>query len=361
MAQKYTIDTDSALAPCLSCVGKVFIVTGANVGIGYHTAKHLALLGGHVVLGCRSNAKAAAAICQIKTECAMTMTQGSVSYLPLDLSSMESVQRFQVSFQQRHARLDAIVCSAGINSDSGGPDADVFFVNFTAHFLLVTLLMDLLRKTGTPTSPSRVITLSSAMHVTIPSLRDAAGNGPTVRWDDASSLSSYSMSKLGLHLLANHITSNGSSIVVGVAVNPGAVNSSIWRGSNSIVQWIARHVFLTSEQGSYPSVYAAVSPTIVVATRENKRKENKRKENKRPLYVTPYIPVCGVCIRRAPFSWCRRWLVLLSNVGEAVFGRCLYGRARFGETSAVAMDEFEAERLFMFAAEEVARRERCKQ
>jgi len=353
MAQKYTIDTDAALAPCLSCVGKVFIVTGANVGIGYHTAKHLALLGGHVVLGCRSNVKAAAAIRQIETECTKTTTQGSVSYLPLDLSSMESVQRFQVSFQQRHARLDAIVCSAGINSDSGGPDADIFFVNFTAHYYLVTLLMNVLRKTGTPTSPSRVVTLSSAMHVTIPSSRDAAGNGPTVRWDDASSLSSYSMSKLGLHLLANHITSNGSSIVVGVAVNPGAVNSSIWRGSNSSMQWVASHVFLTSEQGSYPSVYAAVSPTIVVATRE----ENKRLR----LYVTPYIPVCGVCIRRAPFSWCRRWLVLLSNVGEAVFGRCLYGRARFGETSAVAMDELEAERLFKFAAEEVARRERCKQ
>ena len=86
------------------------------------------------------------------------------------------------------------------------------------------------------------------------------------------------MSKLGLHLLANHITSNGSSIVVGVAVNPGAVNSSIWRGSNSIVQWIARHVFLTSEQGSYPSVYAAVSPTIVVATRENEEERDVRRE-----------------------------------------------------------------------------------
>ena len=171
-------------------------------------------------------------------------------------------------------------------------------------------------------------------------------------WEEAGFKNSYSMSKLGLHLLANYITAgnfrddDGDRTVIGIAVNPGAVNSSIWRGSNTIVQWVARHVFLTSEQGCYPSVYAAASPTIAIAaTRQS-----------RFLYVTPYVSLCGGCIRRAPVLWCRRVLVLLSNVGEAMFGRCLYGRARFGEMSFVAMDELEAERLWKFAQKEVARR-----
>ena len=37
-----------------SMLGKVVIVTGANTGIGYETAKGLAVLGAEVILACRS-------------------------------------------------------------------------------------------------------------------------------------------------------------------------------------------------------------------------------------------------------------------------------------------------------------------
>ena len=47
--------------------GKTFLITGANVGLGYWTAHHLAAAGGHVVLGCRSAARCQAAIANITT------------------------------------------------------------------------------------------------------------------------------------------------------------------------------------------------------------------------------------------------------------------------------------------------------
>ena len=34
--------------------GRVAVVTGGNTGIGYETAKGLAVLGAHVVIACRS-------------------------------------------------------------------------------------------------------------------------------------------------------------------------------------------------------------------------------------------------------------------------------------------------------------------
>lgn len=39
--------------------GRVAIVTGANTGIGYETAKALAKMGAHTIIACRTEARAA--------------------------------------------------------------------------------------------------------------------------------------------------------------------------------------------------------------------------------------------------------------------------------------------------------------
>jgi len=44
--------------PETDLTGKVVIVTGGNVGIGYSTAKALARLGAHTFIACRSQQKA---------------------------------------------------------------------------------------------------------------------------------------------------------------------------------------------------------------------------------------------------------------------------------------------------------------
>lgn len=46
--------------PTVDLAGKVALVTGANTGIGYETAKALAAMGAHTIIACRSLEKATA-------------------------------------------------------------------------------------------------------------------------------------------------------------------------------------------------------------------------------------------------------------------------------------------------------------
>ncbi len=46
--------------PTVDISGKVAVVTGGNTGVGYETAKTLALMGAHTIIACRSEEKATA-------------------------------------------------------------------------------------------------------------------------------------------------------------------------------------------------------------------------------------------------------------------------------------------------------------
>lgn len=53
-----------------SLKGKIFIITGANTGLGYETTKALVKRQATVILACRNMEKAKAAVSKIRTETA---------------------------------------------------------------------------------------------------------------------------------------------------------------------------------------------------------------------------------------------------------------------------------------------------
>ena len=49
--------------PAVDLHGQVALVTGGNTGIGYETAKALAVMGAHTIIACRSAERATAVSC----------------------------------------------------------------------------------------------------------------------------------------------------------------------------------------------------------------------------------------------------------------------------------------------------------
>src|SRR5512137_930365 len=90
--------------------GKVIIVTGANSGIGFETAKELARKGAQTILACRSVEKGNGAAQRIRAE----VPNARLEPIVLDLSRLKSVRTFAEGFKVSHDRLNVLVNNAGI-------------------------------------------------------------------------------------------------------------------------------------------------------------------------------------------------------------------------------------------------------
>ncbi|KAI4892664.1 hypothetical protein NFI96_022796 [Prochilodus magdalenae] len=115
----------------------------------------LAKRGARVILACRDQQRAEAAVNDIKKESG----NSEVLYMHLDLASLQSVRSFAENFLKTEPRLDILINNAGLVTRGKTKDGFgmIFGVNHLGHFLLTVLLLDRLKAC----SPSRVITVSS--------------------------------------------------------------------------------------------------------------------------------------------------------------------------------------------------------
>jgi len=147
--------------------GKVYIVTGSNTGLGFHTAKELVLMGATVVMACRTPSKAHAArktILESKECRAAKVAPSKVLVVQLNLNSFESVRKCAEAFLAMHMPLHGIINNAGLmNADryttptteadgcgcrAGGGLEVVMTANHLSHFLLSNLLLPELNATA---------------------------------------------------------------------------------------------------------------------------------------------------------------------------------------------------------------------
>lgn len=103
MSKGFTADDVSAQT------GRTFLVTGANAGIGFDTAKILAARGAHVILACRDPGRATAAMNRIRAD----VPHAELSFQPLDLADLDQV-REAAGAVLAGPRIDVLVNNAGV-------------------------------------------------------------------------------------------------------------------------------------------------------------------------------------------------------------------------------------------------------
>ncbi len=202
--------------------GKVYLVTGANSGIGLTTSRQLVKQGAHVVLACRRTDAGEEAQKSFEGK-------GTSEVLKMDLADFSSVREAAKAFKEKHDRLDALVNNAGIMMPPYRETVDGFEsqigTNHLGHFLLTELLLDVLKKSA----PSRIVCLSSVVHAGTPKER------PTVDLSDLNfqkrgynRLQAYQQSKLANVLHARELAKRlAGTDVTAVSAHPGWVSSNL--------------------------------------------------------------------------------------------------------------------------------------
>ena len=236
--------------------GRTVVVTGANTGLGFETARALARRGATVVLACRDLDKATAAAARIGA--------GAVRTLRLDLASLASVREAAGELRSCYDRLDLLINNAGLMMPPYGRTADGFELQFgtnhLGHFALTGLVLDLLLATP----GARIVTVSSMGH------RMGVMDFEDLQFERGySRMASYGRSKLANLLftyeLQRRLDEAGAGTIA-VAAHPGASRTELGRHQTGAMGFLARPiehlVSQDSRMGSLPTLRAAVDPCV---------------------------------------------------------------------------------------------------
>jgi NAD(P)-dependent dehydrogenase (short-subunit alcohol dehydrogenase family) len=244
--------------------GKVVIVTGANGGLGLETAATLAEKGAHVVMAVRDQAKAEAAVQEIRSRA----PAAELELVPLDLGSLASIREGADRILSGHDRVDILVNNAGVMATPERKTVDGFEmqlgVNHLGHWALTAHLMPALLAARA----GRVVTVTSTAHHMGRQLnpRNPHLHGTYSPWKGygQSKLANYHFA-LGLQREFERAGVAASSLMAhpGLSHTDLQVRTVREGGAGStgpFWQWLAARTGMPPAEGAMPQIRAATDP-----------------------------------------------------------------------------------------------------
>jgi len=262
MARRKLVVDENTLAKDIS--GKIYIVTGANSGVGLETTRQLIKQGAHVIMACR---RPEAGESEAKS---FSGLKGSYEVMRLDLADLQSVRDFVAEFKRKYDQLDGLTCNAGMVNMKSEPvyTKDGFeitmAVSYFGHFLLTEMLLDVLEKSA----PSRIVILSSVVHA------GNKNNRPDVNLDDLhfktrsyNNFAAYGEAKVAVILYAKELAQRLEGTGVSAfSVHPGWARSNFGSGGNilmstlmTVARPLTRSMSDSNEESAQTSLHCLLS------------------------------------------------------------------------------------------------------
>ena len=240
---------------------RVFLITGANSGIGFETAKALADHDATVIMACRREGRAEDACERIREA-----VQGArLRIEQCDLASLSSIEACAHRLRKDAIAIDGLINNAGVMGVPYQETADgfeaQFGINHLGHFALTAHLLPILAPN------SRIVTVSSEMHRRGSlAFDDVQLKHSYRRWQ------AYANSKLANILFSYELDrrlEKTNKPVKSVAAHPGYADTALQQrsaGDSKIRQFcmsMANSIFAQSAaRGALPILFAATYPSI---------------------------------------------------------------------------------------------------
>ena len=239
---------------------KTFVITGANAGAGFEATRILLSKGAKVVMLNRSAERSEAAIAKLKEEFG---AGAEVSFVRMDLASLDSVRTAAAEVLETVPRIDALICNAAIaqvptQQVTVDGHESMLGTNHYGHFLLSGLLFGRIEE-----SKGRIVVVASLGYKM---------GLKTIQFDDMNwdanyhQNKTYSQSKLAQMMFAYELQDRIAAANSGVEVyvcHPGSSRTSLITTSANLTTRIMFKLMSMSpmvqsaEKGAYPEVMCA--------------------------------------------------------------------------------------------------------
>ncbi|MED5018508.1 SDR family oxidoreductase [Paenibacillus chibensis] len=206
------------------------LITGANKGIGFETARQLGVMGFTILLGTRNGEKGREASASLIKEGV------NARHIPLDVTNQQTLDAAFKDIEEEFGSLDVLINNAGISKDGGVSPSqlemsalkETFETNFFGMFAVTRTLLPLLRERPN----GRIVNLSSGLgSLTI-------NSDPNSEWSRFNLLA-YNSSKTAVNALTVMLAKEFKNTSLKInAADPGYTATDLNRhtGSRSVQQ-----------------------------------------------------------------------------------------------------------------------------
>lgn len=241
----------------MDMTNKLCVITGANSGIGYETAKALAQKGAYIVMVCRNEDKAIEA----KNSILESVVDAGIAIVLCDFSIQKEIRKAADEITSRYKKIDILINNHGFIASERTETVDglesTFGVNHIGYFLFTNLLLDNL----TAARNGRIINVASDAH------RAGEFDPENLQLqENFSPMKAYGNSKLFNILFTKELADRlKDTKVTANCLHPGVIGSNFGKSGNWLVRtfWTLGSTFMkSSKEGAETSIYLASSDEV---------------------------------------------------------------------------------------------------